>query len=274
MSRYRSRRPIGDIDAPELLDFVVDLFGKVPETASSVRQRLESVFEDAVFRKLCAGNPAAAVRRKLREVRRDRDRGRLAALPFSKAPAFLRELSARDGIAARALEFGMLTAARTGEILGAKWEEFDRGTGVWTVPAERMKASEAHVVYLSLRAVSVVESMRELRQPFVFPSPGLDGAPLSNMAVLILLRRMDADKATIVHGLCRATFSTWAYETAAARPDVIEACLVHRESDRVKAAYNRAQFAAERRALLLDWAEYLLGDVQTNVSEPMALHAA
>jgi integrase len=102
---------------------MVGLFGKVPETASSVRQRLESVFEEAVFRKLRAGNPAAGVRRKLREVRRDR--GRFAALPFSEAPAFLRELSARDGIAARALEFDMLTAVRTGEILGAKWEEFD-----------------------------------------------------------------------------------------------------------------------------------------------------
>lgn len=243
---------------------MVDLFGKVPETASSVRQRLESVFEGAVFRKLCAGSPAAAIRRKLREVRRDRDRGRFAALPFSKAPAFLRELSARDGIAARALEFGMLTAARTGETLGAKWEESDLGTGAWTVAAERMKAGEAHVVYLSPRAASIVESMRELRQSFVFPSPVLDGAPLSNMAMLTLLRRMDADKAMTVHGLCRATFSTWAYETAAARPDVIEACLAHRESDRVKAAYNRAQFAAERRALLLAWADYLDCKVPAN----------
>lgn len=251
---------------------MVDLFGRVPKTASSVRQGLETVFEDAVFRKLCAGSPAATIRRKLREVRRDRDR--FAVLPFSEAPAFLRELCARDGIAARALEFGMLTAARTGEILGAKWEESDLGTGAWTVAAERMKASEAHVVYLSPRAASIVESMRELRQPFVFPSPGLDGAPLSNMAVLILLRRMDADKATTVHGLCRATFSTWAYETAAARPDVIEACLAHRGSDRMKAAYNHAQFAAERRALLLDWVEYLLGDVQTNVSEPRAVRVA
>jgi hypothetical protein len=96
------------------------------------------------------------------------------------------------------------------------------------------------------------------------PSPVLDGAPFSNMAKLTLLRRMDADKATTVHGFCCATFSTWAYETAAARPDIIEACLAHRESDCVKAAYNRAQFAAERRALLLAWADYLGSKVPAN----------
>jgi integrase len=91
----------------------------------------------------------------------------------------------------------------------------------------------------------------------VFPSPRLDGKPLSNMAMLTTLTRLGIRDQTTVHGLCRATFSTWAYDTAAARPDVIEACLAHREADKVKAAYSRAQFTAERRALLASWSGYL-----------------
>lgn len=250
-------KPIAAIEPPELLDLVAQLQTKIPETASRLRQRLETIFDDAVFRKLCAGNPAAAIRRKLRETKRGRQRGQFAALSYTKAPAFMRELRGREGIAARALEFGMLTAARTGEIIGAQWGEFGTRAELWTVPAERMKGGEAHTVSLVPRAIDILQAMHELNQPYVFPSPMLDGRPISNMAMLNLLRRMNVDGETTVHGLCRATFSTWAYETAAARPDVIEACLAHRESDRVKAAYNRAQFAAERRALLLAWADYL-----------------
>jgi integrase len=125
-----------------------------------------------------------------------------------------------------------------------------------------MKGGQQHTVFLPPRAVQIVQAMRDLGQPYVFPSPSLDGAQLSNMAMLTVLRRMDADKRTTVHGLCRASFSTWAYETAAARPDVIEACLAHREANLVKAAYNRAQFSKERRALLAAWAEYLEGNEQ------------
>jgi len=265
-------KPIADVTGPELLDFVIQLQAKVPETAARVRQRLEAIFDDAEFRAICTGNPARAIRRKLSETTKSRRRGSFAALPYAQAPAFLKLLRAREGISARALEFAMLTAARTGEVVGARWEEFDLDAGIWRVPPERMKGGEEHVVHLSPRALEVVKGMRELEQEWVFPSAALDGEPMSNMAMLTLLRRMDADKATTVHGLCRATFSTWAYETGAARPDVIEATLAHREADRVKAAYNRAQFMTERAALLAAWADYLDGRVAA--SNVVTLHKA
>ena len=257
-------KPIDKVEAPELLDCVADLQARIPETASRVRQRLEAVFDHAEFLRLCTGNPARAIRRKLTEARGRRDRGAFTALPFKDALAFLRELRLREGIAACALEFAMLTAARTGEVIGATWNEFDLDAAVWSVKAARMKGGEKHVVYLPERAVEIVRSMQPWQQPYVFPAPTLNGQPLSNMSMLTLLRRMDADKHTTVHGLCRSTFSTWANETAAARPYVIEACLAHQETNRVRAAYNRAQFAQERKALLAAWADYLEGKATVN----------
>lgn len=250
-------KPIAEVTAAELLDVLLKLHGKIPETALRVRQRLDAVFEDALFRGQCTTNPAGAIRRKLREQAGDRPRGNFAALPFREAPEFMRQLRQREAIAARALEFAVLTAARTAEVIGATWDEFDLQARLWTIPGARIKGGEPHVAHLPPRAVEIAAAMQANGQPFVFSS--LDGGPLSNMAMLTLLRRMDADKRTTVHGLCRATFSTWAYETNAARPDVIEACLAHQEADRVKAAYNRAQFAEDRRKLLLAWHDFVLG---------------
>jgi integrase len=256
--------PIGTIEPPALLDAVAELQARIPETASRLRQRLEAVFDDAEFRKLCSGNPARAIRRKLRELSRRRERGSFAALPYAEVPSFMAALRKRESITARALEFAVLTAARTGEVIAAKWAEFDPGAGLWVVPADRMKGGETHTAYLSTRALEIVKAMQEFGSVYVFPSPESVGketpAPLSNMAMLTLLRRMDADKRTTVHGLCRASFSTWANETGAARPDVIEACLAHSEGDKVRRAYNRSQFAIERRALLAAWADYCHGE--------------
>jgi len=243
--------------------------GDDPGDCEPVRQRLESIFDDCVVRKLCAGNPAAAIRRKLREAHRGRERGQFAALDYSKAPELLQALRKIEGVSARCLEFAILTAARTGEAIAADWNEFDLEAAIWIVPAARMKGSEKHVVYLSPRAVEIVRAQTGLR--YVFPSPQQvgEGKPLSNMALLMQLRRMKVADETTVHGLCRSTFSTWANEAGAARPDVIEACLAHREGDRVRAAYNRAQFAQERRALLAAWAEYLDGTQPTTNVVPL-----
>jgi integrase len=125
-----------------------------------------------------------------------------------------------------------------------------------------MKASgkdqaEAHLVHLSERARAILQSQAGLHALYVFPSTVKPDAEQSNMAMLAVLNRLGERHRTTVHGLCRATFSTWAYETAAARGDVIEACLAHREADKVKAAYNRAKFNDERRALLEAWSVYL-----------------
>lgn len=222
------------------------------------------MFDDCVFRKQCAGNPAAAIKRKLREVPGVRERGEFAALDYRKAPSLMAQLRTVEGTSARCLEFAVLTAARTGEAIGAQWAEFDLTAGVWTVPSARMKSSgkkkrEKHVVYLSPRALEIVKAHAGLDPRYVFPSTRLDGKSLSNMALLMQLRRMKIGDETTVHGLCRSTFSTWANEIGIARPDVIEACLAHQEENRVRAAYNRAQFAKERAALLSAWAEYLDG---------------
>lgn len=253
--------PIASLDAPAMLAFLEQLQQQAAETSARVRQRLDAVFEDAIFHRWATTNPAAALKRKLREAMagKRRVRGHFSALPYREAPAFMVKLREREGIAARALEFAVLTAARTSEVLGAVWDEFDLAAGVWTVPGPRMKAGEPHTVHLSPRAVEIVQSMRDLGQPHVFPSPSLNGSPLSNMSLLTLLRRMDVDATTTVHGLARSTFSTWANETGTARPDVIEACLAHREKNLVAAAYNRAKFNSERAALLRAWADFLAG---------------
>lgn len=168
-------------------------------------------------------------------------------------------LRAAEGIAARCLEFAVLTTARTTEAIMAEWSEFDLDAALWVVPAARMKAKEAHAVYLSTSALDILKAQQALGMDanLVFPSLRLDGKALSNMAMLTVLGRMGMRDRTTVHGLCRSTFSTWANETGAARPDAIEACLAHEEKNRVRAAYNRAQFTDERRALLAAWADYL-----------------
>jgi integrase len=245
------------ITPAELLDFMVTLNAKVPETSYRVRQRIETVFDDLQFRGECVANPAAAIKRKLREHRCGRRTGHFAAMPFAQVPAFVATLRAVDAIGARCMEFCILTASRTGEAIGARWAEFDLAAGVWTVPGERMKGKAPHTVYLSPTALALVKRQQGKHPDFVFPSLRATDGRLSNMALLMQLRRMKIDGAT-VHGF-RASFSTWAHETGAARPDVIEACLAHKEADRVRAAYNRAKFATDRAALLAAWARYVDG---------------
>jgi integrase len=253
-------RPIQEVTAPLLLDAIASLQFRIPETASRIRQRLEAVFDEAEFREISKGNPARAIRRKLGELKKGRRVARhFAALSFAQVPAFVERIREAPGVAARALEFGVLTASRTREIIGAEWKEFDLEAGVWTVPPERMKGNEEHVVFLSPSAIEIVKGQQGRSTRFVFPSPVRPANPLSNMGMLTLVRRLGASKKTTVHGLCRSSFSTWAYENGVARPEVIEAALAHREKDLVKRAYNRARFNAERRNLLIAWADFVSG---------------
>lgn len=248
-------KPIRDITRAELLDCLLDLQSNMADTAQRVRRRLDEIYDDAVERGLVAENTVAMLRDKLRRRNVTRRVKPHPSLPFAETPAFLRELRTHEGIAARCLEFVILTAARTGEAIGAPWSEFDLAAGIWTVPAERMKGDEVHTVHLAPRAVEILKAQRELGSPWAFPSPTKEGRPLSNMGMLVMLRRMGRKDIT-VHGF-RASFSTWANETNTARPDVIEACLAHRENDRIRAAYNRSKFLADRRALLLAWADFV-----------------
>lgn len=260
-------KPIAQVEAPELLAVLAavkpherarNVNGKaLPETLRRIRQRLDAVFEDAIFHKHCTSNPAAAIRRKMRETLPKGKPGQFRALGFREVPAFMAKVRAADGISARCLEFALLTAARTTEALTAEWSEFDLTEGTWIIPAGKMKADEEHVVHLSKQARELIAGQIGLDQVFVFPSVMKPRQPMSNMALLTALDRLGMRSETTVHGVCRASFSTWAYETAAARPDVIEACLAHREADKVKAAYNRAEFNEERRALMQAWSDYL-----------------
>jgi integrase len=271
--------PIDTIGAPALLEALAALQMRVPVTASRVRQRLEVIFDDAQFREQCNTNPAKLVRRKLAERPVARKKGNFAALHYSRVPTFIASLRFQAGTAARALEFGVLCAARTGEILGCRFDEIERDTGMWRVPAERMKGGEEHTVFLSPRACEIAEAQRMTGSAYVFPSPVNKDKAMSNLAMLNVLRRMGVDSETTVHGVCRASFSSWANETAVARPDVIEAALAHREQDRVRSAYNRASFDIERRSLLAAWAAYCNGEVMGGIppaplGNVLAFHAA
>lgn len=246
-------KPVADVMAPELLDALQPLFATVPETARRVRQRLDTVFDDAVLRGLAASNPAKVI---VRSLRQSRVKGHFRALPYDQVHGLMATIRALPGTSARALEFAVLTAARTTEVLEMEWTEVSTDGATWTVPASRMKARSEHIVHLSPAARAVLERVRGLSKRWPFRSPVKD-APLSNMAMLNLLRRLAVADQTTVHGLARASFSTWAHETNAARSDVIEACLAHAELDKVKAAYSRAQFNDERKALLVRWAEYI-----------------
>ena len=261
-------KPIDQVTPVELFEAIAKMRKRIPDTAEKVRQRLDKVFDDAGFFGRCNSNPAQAIRGKLAEAPRGRKEGHYMALPFEQVPGFVGVLRQQPGSAARALEFALLTAARTGELLRAVWEEIDESTGAWRVPAERMKGLEPHVVFLSPAALAILEKMRCLGGIYIFPSPRDPRRPLCSMSMLQLLERMGYQRRTTVHGLCRACFSTWANDTDAARPDVIEACLAHRETDLVRAAYNRAAFHAERAALLRAWADFCEGKESAAKTEP------
>jgi integrase len=182
----------------------------------------------------------------------------LAALPYAELPAFLVRLRTREAVAARALEFVILTAARTGEVIGARWNEFDLLEKTWTVPAARMKAHREHRAPLSARALAIVQEMKAARQSddgndYVFPGPK-SKTPLSNMALLMLLRRMELTDLT-VHGF-RASFKTWASERTSFQNEIVEAALAHVIGDKVEQAYRRGDLFEKRRRLMQQWATF------------------
>jgi integrase len=178
-----------------------------------------------------------------------------SALPYSDLPEFMAALKEQDGVAARALEFVILTAARTGEVLGATWGEIDLIEKTWTIPAERMKAGRVHRVPLSDHALGILNGMRPLKSSdFVFPSS--NGKPLSNMALNMLLRRMRRDAIT-VHGF-RSTFRDWCAEQTSFAPEVAEMTLAHSVGDKVEAAYRRGDLFAKRRELADAWSGFAM----------------
>jgi integrase len=254
--------PVPAVDTGLVLKVLEPIWTKKSETASRVRQRIENILDFAKVRGYREGENPARWRGHLDKLlpapSKVRNVQHLPALPFAALPAFISSLRERGAVAARALEFLILTAARTGEVIGARWNEIDLLDKTWTLPGARMKAHREHRVALSPRALAILNEMRTARESdhshaFVFPGPKL-GKPLSNMAFLMLLRRMGLDDLT-VHGF-RATFKTWASERTSFQNEIVEAALAHVIGNKVEQAYRRGDMFERRRRLMHAWADY------------------
>jgi integrase len=253
--------PVQAVDTASVLDVLQPIWLAKPETAARLRGRVERVLDAAKARGLRKGENPARWRGHLDHLlprRQKLSRGHHAAMAFEHVPQFMANLGKREGVGALALQFLILTAARTGEVLGAKWAEIDLRAGVWTVPASRMKAGREHRVPLSPQAVAILDKVKALRgegevQPWVFPRG--EPKPLSNMALAMLLRRMKVDDT--VHGF-RSSFRDWAGEASSFAREIAEAALAHTVGDATERAYRRGDALEKRRELMVAWATYLL----------------
>ena len=246
--------PVGDIETPHVLKIIEPMWGEKAETASRVRGRIEAVLDAAKVRGYRQGENPARWRGHLSQIlpaRTRLSRGHHKAAPYDAVPDLVEALQKRKAVAALALEFTILTASRTGEVLGARWAEFDLGKAIWTVPAERMKAGREHRVPLSPRSVEILGQVLQLGSDWVFP--GAKGGQLSGMAMSMLLRRMKVD--VTVHGF-RSSFRDWAAECTAFPHEVCEMALAHTIGNKGEAAYRRGDLFEKRRRLMDEWAGF------------------
>jgi integrase len=244
--------PVAQVDTAIIIKHLTPMWARTEETASRARARIESVLDWATATGLREGdNPARWVGH-LEHLLGKRAKGKHhSAMPWAEVPGFMSDLRARDGVSARALEFTVLTGARSGEVIGARWDEFDLNAKLWTVPAERMKASKEHRVPLSDRAVAILRAL-DRRSDFVFAND--NGRPLSNMAMMQMLRGTAANGYT-VHGF-RSSLMDWAHERANYPKHVIDMALAHTIGDKVEAAYRRGDLLAKRVQLMNQWSRY------------------
>ena len=249
--------PINAIDTDEVLEVLKPIWTKVPETASRIRGRIEKILGAAKAMGYRTGeNPARWPDHlnALLPARQRLTRGHHAALPYDGLPDFMTALRSRQSLAAKALELCILTATRTGEVLGAKSEEFDLAKAIWTIPATRMKAGHEHRIPLSARALEIVQALLEPPpRKFLFPG-NTSGKPLSSMAMIMQLRRMNRTDIT-VHGF-RSTFRDWASEQTSFPHETCEHALAHRISDKAEAAYRRGDQFEKRRELMEAWSQF------------------
>jgi integrase len=261
--------PVQSVDTSMVMKVLEPIWTTKTETASRVRSRIECVLDWAKSREYRQGeNPARwrghienllPARSKVRKVEHHR------ALAYEKVRSFMRTLGREEGNAALAFQFLILTATRTSEVVGARWLEIDMKKKIWTIPAHRIKAGREHRVPLSAPAMAILEKMKKVppiegeeveHSEFVFPG-GKKDQPLSNMALLALLRRMTRTDIT-THGF-RSTFRDWASEKTDYPREVAEMALAHAISDKVEAAYRRGDLFEKRRQLMTDWAVYCAG---------------
>lgn len=249
--------PVSDVDRAALLRAIDPIWNEKTETASRVKNRVVTILEWAVARGYRADGDLAAWRTYLKKALPHRPKSQRvqhhAAMPYLKVASFVHDLRARDGLSARALELVILTAVRTNEGLRAKWSEFDLKRAIWTVPADRMKSGREHRVPLSTRAVAILRDLkRRASSDWVFPGRG--DQPLSNMALLMVLRRMGHESIT-THGF-RSTFREWAAEETHFAREIAEKALAHMLKNETEAAYWRGDVLVKRRALMQAWCDY------------------
>lgn len=262
-------KPVDAVTTSDIASILGPIWQSKAETASRLRGRIERVLSVAKAKGHRSGDNPAAWRDCLEPIlgkRQRLTRGHHAAIPFEDVPAFMVELRKNGAISALALEFTILTAARTGEVLGARWEEIDLEKAIWTVPASRMKAGKEHRVPLSAGAVEILKNVEPLQAgSFVFPgaargrekgdgSKGGKPRPLSIMALAMVLRRMERESIT-VHGF-RSAFRDWAAECTNFPHEVCEMALAHTIPNKAEAAYRRGDLFEKRRKLMEAWASH------------------
>jgi len=253
-------KPVDEIDTAQVLDVLTPVWQAKPETASRLRGRIEAVLDAAKAKGYRSGENPDAWRGHLSHLLPKRSklrRGHHAALDYKDVPAFMNQLRECETIAAMALEFNILTAARSGEIYGALWPEIDLKEKVWTIPAGRMKGGREHRVPLSENALDIAKKLHAGRTcDFVFPSPR-GNRPLSHVAMAKVLDRLKVTNAT-PHGF-RSSFRDWAGNETNFPREIAEAALAHTVGNAVEAAYRRSDALEKRRALMEAWALFCEG---------------
>lgn len=245
------------IDLPHVLACLEPIWQSKNETASRLRGRIESILDWATVRKYrSAENPARwkghldkvlAAPSKIQKVEHHR------AVPMDDMPRFIQDLRSRSGTAARALEFVILTAARSGEVRGASWSEIDLKNAIWTIPGERMKAGAEHRVPLSSAALALLNNLPHFADTELL-FPGSKGQPLSDMSMTVVMRRMQVD--AVPHGF-RSTFRDWVGEKTSFPRELAEHALAHTLESKVEAAYRRGDALEKRRNLMQKWSEFV-----------------
>ncbi|SER94362.1 Integrase [Tranquillimonas rosea] len=249
------RMPIDSIGQPEVMMCLAPIWTEKHETATRLAQRIKVVLDVARSRGFRTGeNPVTAIKESQALPRVKAKPKHHSAMRWQDMPDFYAGLRERKAMAAKALMFICLTAARTGEVLGMRWAEIDSANRLWVCPADRMKTGEEHRVPLTDEMLSIIEPLRAMRSDYVFEGQKRH-RPMSNMAMLTLLRRMGADDVT-VHGF-RSTFRDWAAEVANVPREVAEKCLAHTVGSDVERAYARSDLLDKRRALMRDWSRYV-----------------
>jgi len=247
---------VAQIETGHVLKILQPIWSAKTETASRLRGRVESVLSWATTAGYRTGENPARWKGHLQNLLASPEKiARVehhSALPYRELGAFMVDLLRREGIGARALEFAILTAARSGEVRGATWAEIDMEAALWTVPGERMKAKVEHVVPLSAAALAILLALPR-EGSLVFPG-AREGRPLSDMSLTAVLRRMGRGDLT-AHGF-RSTFRDWAAEQTAFPAEVVEMALAHAIGNKVEAAYRRGDLIEKRRRLMEDWARY------------------